>query len=64
VKRQEIHDLGEDGGGSIHRALLGVRKSADYIKSRSNRLRLGSDVSSVLRVSWKVFYISRLDTTA
>ena len=49
VQRQESHDLGEDSRLRVHRSLLGVRKSADYTKSRSNRLRPKSDVSSVLR---------------
>jgi len=40
VHRQKGHDLGEDGRRSVHRSLLGVQKSADYTKSRSNRLRL------------------------
>lgn len=40
VHRQKGHDLGEDGRRGVHRSLLGVRKSADYTKSRSNRLRL------------------------
>ena len=41
VKRQEGHDLGEDGRLGIHRSLLDIwcPKSPDYIKSRSNRLR-------------------------
>ena len=47
-KRKEDHDLGEDGGLSVHRSLLGVRKSADYIKSCSNRLRRKMVSSSVL----------------
>jgi hypothetical protein len=38
--RKEGRDLGEDGWLSVHRSLLGMRKSADYTKSRSNRLRL------------------------
>jgi len=37
--RQESHDLGENRGRGVHRTLLGVRKSTDYTKSRSNRLR-------------------------
>jgi hypothetical protein len=49
VHRQESHDLGEDGRLGVHRSLLYVRKSADYTKSRSNRLRPKSAVSSVLR---------------
>jgi len=44
VKRQEVHDLGEDSRRGIHRSLLGGGKSADYTKSRSNRLRPKSDV--------------------
>lgn len=39
VHRQKGHDLGKDGGRGVHRSLLGVRKSADYTKSHSNRLR-------------------------
>ena len=40
VQRQEGHDLGEDGRLGVHRSLLEVgQKSADYTKSRSNRLR-------------------------
>jgi len=39
VHRQKGHDLGEDGRLSVHRSLPRVKKSADYIKSRSNRLR-------------------------
>ena len=39
VKRQELHDLGENGRRGVHRSLLGMRKSADYTKTRSNRLR-------------------------
>ena len=49
VHRQKGHDLGEDGRLGVHRSLLSVRKSADYTKSRSNRLRPKSDLSSVLR---------------
>jgi hypothetical protein len=49
VHRQKGHDLGEDGRRSVHRSLLGVRKSTDYTKSRPNRLRQKMDVSSVLR---------------
>jgi len=49
VQREESHDLSKDGRLSVHRSLLGVRKSADYTKSRSNRLRSKSVVSSVLR---------------
>jgi len=37
--RQESHDLGKNCGRGIHRTLLGVRKSANYTKSRSNRLQ-------------------------
>jgi hypothetical protein len=48
VHRQESHDLGEDGRFGVHRLLLYVRKSTDYTKSRSNRLRPKSIVSSVL----------------
>lgn len=46
VKRQEVHDLGEDSWRGIHRSLLVVegQKSDDYTKSGSNRLRPGSDV--------------------
>jgi hypothetical protein len=44
VKRQEVHDRGEDSRRGIHRSLLGGGKSADYTKSRSNRLRPKSDV--------------------
>jgi len=49
VHRQESHGLGEDGRLGVHRALLYVRKSADYTKSLSNRLQPKSAVSSVLR---------------
>jgi hypothetical protein len=49
VHRQESHDLSKDGRLGVHRSLLGVRKSADYTKSRSNRLRSKSAVSSVFR---------------
>ena len=49
VHRKESHDLRENRGRGVHRSLLGVRKSADYTKLRSNRLRPKSDVSSVLR---------------
>ena len=63
MHRQEGHDLGKDGRLSVHRSLLGVRKSADYTKSRSNRLRQKTDVSSVLRARWKTSHFSRLDTT-
>lgn len=63
VHRQKGHDLGEDGRLSVHRLLFGVRKSTDYTKTRSNRLRQKSDVSSVLRARWKTFHFSRLDTT-
>jgi len=47
VHRKEGHDLGEDGRLSIHRALLEGPKSADYTKSRSNRSRSESPVSSI-----------------
>jgi len=47
-KRKESHDLGENGWLSVHRSLLEVRKSADYTKSRSNRLRRKPTSSSVL----------------
>jgi hypothetical protein len=49
VHRQKSHDLGEDGRLGIHRSLPDVRKSADYTKLRSNRLRTKSIVSSVFR---------------
>jgi len=49
-KRKEGHDLGEDGWLSVHRSLLEVRKSADYAKSRSNRLPRKTTSSSVLCV--------------
>jgi hypothetical protein len=41
IKRQEIHNLGEDGRRCIHRSLLSVagQKSDHNIKSSSNRLR-------------------------
>jgi hypothetical protein len=41
VERQEVHNLGEDGGRRVHRALLAVegQKGDDNTKSRSNRLR-------------------------
>jgi len=39
VQGKEGHDLREDGRRSVHRSLLEEQKSADYIKSRSNRLR-------------------------
>jgi hypothetical protein len=45
VKRQERHDLGENGRRGVHRSLLGVRKSADYTKTRSNRLRSNNALS-------------------
>jgi hypothetical protein len=48
VHREEGHDLGEDGRRGVHRSLLGMRKSADYTKLRSNRLRSKKAVSSVL----------------
>jgi hypothetical protein len=50
VKRQEGHDLGEDGRLSIHRSLLLIsgQKSDDNTKLRSNRLRLKQPVSSSL----------------
>jgi hypothetical protein len=38
VHRQKGHDLGEDGRLGVHRSLLCVLESADYTKSRSNRL--------------------------
>ena len=38
--RQESHDLGENCGRGVHRTLLGLEKSANYTKSRSNRSRL------------------------
>lgn len=49
VHREKGHDLSEDGRLGVHRALLGMGKSADYTKSRSNRLRPKSVVSSVFR---------------
>jgi hypothetical protein len=49
VHRQKGHDLSEDGRLGVHRALPGVRKSADYTKLRSNRSRTKSTVSSVFR---------------
>jgi hypothetical protein len=45
---KEGRDLGEDGWLSVHRSLLEMRKSADYTKSRSNRLRRKMVSSSVL----------------
>ena len=50
VKRQEGHDLGEDGRLSVHRSLLVIsgQKSDDNTKSSSNRLRLKWPVSSSL----------------
>jgi len=47
VQRQKSHDLGEYGRLGIHGALLEVlsQKSADYTKSRSNRLRTKQLVS-------------------
>jgi hypothetical protein len=49
VHRQKGHDLGEDGWLGVHRSLLGEKKSTDYTKLRSNRLRTKSAVSSVFR---------------
>jgi hypothetical protein len=49
VHREKGHDLSKDGGWGVHRSLLGMGKSADYTKSRSNRLRPKSAVSSVFR---------------
>ena len=46
--RKEGRDLGEDGWLSVHRSLLEMRKSADYTKSRSNRLRRKMVSSSAL----------------
>jgi hypothetical protein len=46
--RQESHDLSKDGRLGVHRTLLGVRKSADYTKSRSSRLWSKSAISTVL----------------
>jgi hypothetical protein len=40
VHRQKRHDLGKDGRRGVHRSLPEDKKSADYTKSRSNRLRL------------------------
>ena len=49
VQRQKSYDLGEYGRLGIPWALLGVlsQKSADYTKSRSNRLRTKQPVSYV-----------------
>jgi hypothetical protein len=47
-KRKEGHNLGEDRRLSVHWALLEGRKSADYTKSCSNRLRRITSPSSVL----------------
>lgn len=46
VKREEGHDLGEDGRWGVHQSLLAVEeeKSDNYTKSRPNRLRPGSVV--------------------
>jgi hypothetical protein len=51
VQWQKSHDLGEYGRLGIHRSLLDIsgQKSADYTKSRSNRLRPKRAISSVLR---------------
>lgn len=53
VQRQKSHDLGEYGRLGIHWALLDVlsQKSADYTKSRSNRLRTKQHVSYVFCLS-------------
>jgi hypothetical protein len=40
VQRQKGHDLGKDGRRGVHRSLPEDKKSADYTKSRSNRLWL------------------------
>ena len=37
--RQESHDLSENRGRGVHRTLLGLEKSANYTRTRSNRLR-------------------------
>jgi len=49
IKRQEIHNLGEDSGRCIHRSLLSVpgQKSDHNIKSSSNRLPPESFVTSL-----------------
>jgi len=60
VQWQKGHGLGEDGRLGIHRSLLDIsnKKSADYTKSRSNRLRPKQAVSSVLCSLWMTFQFS------
>jgi hypothetical protein len=60
VQGQKSHDLGENGRLGIHWSLLDIsnQKSANYTKSRSNRLRPKQAVSSVLCSSWMTFQFS------
>jgi hypothetical protein len=40
VEGKKGHELGEDGGLGVHRTLLSREQSADYTRTRSNRLRV------------------------
>lgn len=55
VKRKESHNLREDGRLNVHRKLLEGKKSPDYTKLRSNRLRRKKASSSLLCARRKDF---------